>query len=144
MPKTGGAADSGDGTEDLVWGTTAGTGDKARDHDLEIQPTGDITNGLIRIGGTSRTGGKLPTLGQELSWEDGRWKDRHNTTTRIFGHYHLAWADQEDRKVKAMNMNSYSGTGLQGRSRQRPAGIQHRRPAHYPEKSAVWSRDHPA
>ena len=109
MPKTGGAADSGDGTEDLVWGTTAGTGDKARDHDLEIQPTGDITNGLIRIGGTSRTGGKLPTLGQELSWEDGRWKDRHNTTTRIFGHYHLAWADQEDRKVKAMNMNSYSG-----------------------------------
>ena len=109
MPKTGGAADSGDGTEDLVWGTTAGTGDKARDHDLEIQPTGDITNGLIRIGGTSRTGGKLPTLGQELSWEDGRWKDHHNTTSRIFGHYHLAYADQDDRKVKSMSMNSYSG-----------------------------------
>ena len=39
MAKTGGAADSGDGTEDLVWGTTAGTGDKARDHDLETSPT---------------------------------------------------------------------------------------------------------
>ena len=51
----------------------------------------------------------MPTLGQELKWEDGSWKDHHNTTSRIFGHYHLAWADQDDRKVKAMSMNSYSG-----------------------------------
>ncbi len=99
----------GEGKENLLWGAPTSTGDKARDRDLEIQPSGDITNGLIRIGGTDRTGGKLPTLGQELKWENGRWEDHHKTTSRIFGHYHLAWADQEDRKVKDMSMNSYSG-----------------------------------
>ncbi len=103
----------GEGKEDLVWANEENTlladGTKARDRDIEIQPTGDITNGLIRIGGTDRTGGKLPTLGQELKWENGRWEDHHKTTSRIFGHYHLAWADQEDRKVKDMSMNSYSG-----------------------------------
>ena len=104
----------GEGMENLVWGSEdpmTATGTEARDRDVEIQPTGDITNGLIRVGGDrySHTG-KMPTLGQELIWKDGRWEDHHKTTTRIFGHYHLAWADQEDdRKVKAMSLNSYSG-----------------------------------
>ena len=97
-----------EGLEELIWANNTDNGTNARDRDVEIQPTGDITNGLIRVGHTARTG-KMPTLGQELKWEDGSWKDHHNTTSRIFGHYHLAWADQDDRKVKAMSMNSYSG-----------------------------------
>lgn len=109
------STEGGEGSEDLVWGNNAdgmlASGTDARDRDVEIQPTGDITNGLIRIGGDkySHTG-KMATLGQELVWKDGRWEDHHKTTTRIFGHYHLAWADQDDgRAVKAMSMNSYSG-----------------------------------
>ena len=97
-----------EGLEELIWANNTDNGTNARDRDVEIQPTGDITNGLIRVGHTARTG-KMPTLGQELKWEDGRWKDHHNTTSRIFGHYHLAYADQDDRKVKSMSMNSYSG-----------------------------------
>ena len=63
------------------------------------------TNGLIRIGGG------FSTLGQELNYnkETGKWEDHHNTTSRIFGHYHLAYADQDDRQVKPMTMNSYLG-----------------------------------
>ena len=109
------STEGGEGSEDLVWGNNAdgmlASGTDARDRDVEIQPTGDITNGLIRVGGDkySHTG-KMATLGQELIWKDGRWEDHHKTTTRIFGHYHLAWADQDDgRAVKAMSMNSYSG-----------------------------------
>ena len=108
------SSEGGDGSENLLWGNADpqnAIGTDARDRDVEIQPTGDITNGLIRVGGDkySHTG-KMATLGQELIWKDGRWEDHHKTTTRIFGHYHLAWADQEDdRKVKAMSLNSYSG-----------------------------------
>jgi len=80
---------------------------------VEIQPTGDITNGLIRIGGYREHGEAQPkemaTLGEELKFDGARWKDHHKTSTRIFGHYHLAYADQDDRAVKAMSMNSYSG-----------------------------------
>ena len=63
------------------------------------------TNGLVRIGGG------FNTLGQELNYnkETGKWEDHHNTTSRIFGHYHLAFADQDDRQVKPMTMNSYLG-----------------------------------
>jgi len=95
----------GEGSEDLVWANGTNNGKNARDRDLEIQPTGDITNGLIRIGG-----GRI-TLGEELKWDAkaGVWKDHHNTTSRIFGHYHLAFADQDDRQVKPMTMNSYLG-----------------------------------
>ena len=110
----------GEGTEDLVWGKdTAPRGINARDRDVEIQPTGDITNGLIRIGGYGNHGEGQPeagdkdlqmkTLGEELKFDGARWKDHHKTSTRIFGHYHLAYADQDDRAVKAMSMNSYSG-----------------------------------
>ena len=104
----------GEGTEDLVWGkNTVPHGTNARDRDVEIQPTGDITNGLIRIGGYREHGEAQPkemaTLGEELKFDGARWKDHHKTSTRIFGHYHLAYADQDDRAVKAMSMNSYSG-----------------------------------
>ena len=70
---------------------------------MEIQPTGDITNGLIRIGGYREHGEAQPkemaTLGEELKFDGARWKDHHKTSTRIFGH----------RAGKAMSMNSYSG-----------------------------------
>ncbi|EHM55619.1 transferrin-binding protein-like solute binding protein [Cardiobacterium valvarum] len=104
----------GEGKEDLVWGkNTKPRGVNARDRDVEIQPTGDITNGLIRIGGYGNHGDGQPdtmrTLGEELTFDGARWNDHHKTTTRIFGHYHLAYADQDDRSVKAMSMNSYSG-----------------------------------
>ena len=84
--------------EDLVR-----TKNDARDEALEIQPTGDITNGLIRIGGGRAT------LGEELKWDNTAkaWKDHHNTTTRVFGRYHLAWSDGGD--IKAVTMNSYQG-----------------------------------
>lgn len=75
----------------------------ARDQALEIQPTGDITNGLIRIGGGRAT------LGEELKWDKNAkiWRDHHNTTTRVFGHYHLAWSDAGN--IKPVTMNSYQG-----------------------------------
>lgn len=67
------------------------------------------TNGLVRVGGG------LSTLGQELNWnkDENKWEDHHNTTTRIFGRYHLAYADSAaDSKVKGaktVTMNSYKG-----------------------------------
>nr|WP_315178160.1 transferrin-binding protein-like solute binding protein [uncultured Cardiobacterium sp.] len=114
-----GGSDCGEGKEDLVWANNTNDGTNARDRDVEIQPTGDITNGLIRIGGYGNHGEGQPqagngelqtkTLGEELKFDGARWNDHHKTTTRIFGHYHLAYADQDDRVVKAMSMNSYSG-----------------------------------
>ena len=114
-----GGSDCGEGKEDLVWANNTNDGSNARDRDVEIQPTGDITNGLIRIGGYGNHGEGQPeagdkdlqmkTLGEELKFDGARWKDHHKTSTRIFGHYHLAYADQDDRAVKAMSMNSYSG-----------------------------------
>lgn len=73
------------------------------DRDIEIQPTGDITNGLIRIGSS------MKTLGQEKRWnaDTQQWQDWHNTKTRIFGRYHLAWSDEG--KIKPVTLNSYSG-----------------------------------
>mgnify|MGYP000209026889 CR=1 FL=1 len=94
----------GEGTEDLVWGkNTVPHGKNARDRDVEIQPTGDITNGLIRIGSS------MKTLGQEKRWnaDTQQWQDWHNTKTRIFGRYHLAWSDEG--KIKPVTLNSYSG-----------------------------------
>lgn len=67
------------------------------------------TNGLVRVGGG------LSTLGQELNWnkDENKWEDHHNTTTRIFGRYHLAYADSAtDSKVKGAKpvaLNSYKG-----------------------------------
>lgn len=61
------------------------------------------TNGLIRVGGG------LSTLGEEtkLNSATGKWEDHHNTTTRIFGRYHLAYA--KDNTVNQVSLNSYSG-----------------------------------
>lgn len=67
------------------------------------------TNGLVRVGGG------LSTLGQELNWnkDENKWEDHHNTTTRIFGRYHLAYADSAaDSKVKGAKpvaLNSFKG-----------------------------------
>ena len=64
------------------------------------------TNGLVRIGGG------FNTLGQELNYnkETGKWEDHHNTTTRIFGRYHLAYADQgKNPGIKPVTLNSFSG-----------------------------------
>ena len=67
------------------------------------------TNGLVRV-----VGG-LSTLGQELNWnkDENKWEDHHNTTTRIFGRYHLAYADSAaDSKVKGAKpvaLNSFKG-----------------------------------
>ena len=65
------------------------------------------TNGLVRIGGG------LSTLGQELNWnsEEKKWEDHHNTTTRIFGNYHLAYADLTGKNpgVKPVTLNSFKG-----------------------------------
>ena len=73
------------------------------DRDVEIQPTGDITNGLVRIGGG------LPTRGEELRWDNTlkTWQDHHNTTTRVFGRYHLAYSDGGE--IKPVTLNSYQG-----------------------------------
>ena len=106
----------GEGSEDLAWGAGDNKGgDPVRDRDIEIQPTGDITNGLIRVGDSdpyrsAKNPGRA-TLGEELKWDSKAqvWRDHHNTKTRIFGHYHLAYADQEKREVKPVSMNSYLG-----------------------------------
>ena len=106
----------GEGSEDLAWGAGDNKGgDPVRDRDIEIQPTGDITNGLIRVGDSdpyrsAKNPGRA-TLGEELKWDSTKqiWVDHHNTKTRIFGHYHLAYANQEKREVKPVSMNSYLG-----------------------------------
>ncbi len=63
------------------------------------------TNGLVRIGNG------MNTLGQELNYnkETGKWEDHHNTTTRIFGRYHLAYANLDKKTVNPVGLNSYTG-----------------------------------
>ena len=65
------------------------------------------TNGLVRIGNG------LSTLGQELNWnkDEKKWENHHNTTTRIFGRYHLAYAGTDDKNkgVHPVALNSFSG-----------------------------------
>ena len=63
------------------------------------------TNGLVRVGNG------METLGQELNYnkETGKWEDHHNTTTRIFGRYHLAYANLDKRTVNQVGLNSYTG-----------------------------------
>ena len=63
------------------------------------------TNGLVRIGNG------MNTLGQELNYnkETGKWEDHHNTTTRIFGRYHLAYANLDKKTINPVGLNSYTG-----------------------------------
>ena len=102
--------------KDLVWWTTP-------EHAFENNvsrgktDTGELdfsggdskaaTNGLVRIGGG------LSTLGQELNYNktEKKWEDHHNTTTRIFGRYHLAYAGTSDKNkgVHPVAFNSFSG-----------------------------------
>ena len=87
--------------------TTQDIGKDANNVDLANANSGAATNGLVRVGGG------FSTLGQELNYnkETGKWEDHHNTTTRIFGRYHLAYASQQEKTkgVHQVAMNSYSG-----------------------------------
>lgn len=81
----------------------------APDNPASLAHSAAATNGLVRVGGG------LSTLGQELNWnkDENKWEDHHNTTTRIFGRYHLAYADSAaDSKVKGAKpvaLNSFKG-----------------------------------
>ncbi|WP_314777962.1 transferrin-binding protein-like solute binding protein [Cardiobacterium hominis] len=81
----------------------------APDKPASLADSAAATNGLVRVGGG------LSTLGQELNWnkDENKWEDHHNTTTRIFGRYHLAYADSAaDSKVKGAKpvaLNSFKG-----------------------------------
>ena len=86
----------------LNFGNTTATAANSK----AIYENGDAaTNGLVRIGNG------MNTLGQELNYnkETGKWEDHHNTTTRIFGRYHLAYANTDKRTVNPVALNSYSG-----------------------------------
>ena len=77
--------------------------DATRNGKNDLNSAVDATTGLVRIGGG------LETLGQELNWnsEDKKWVDHHNTSTRIFGRYHLAFA--QDGKVNPVTLNTFVG-----------------------------------
>jgi len=68
---------------------------------------GAATTGLIRVGGG------LETLGEELTYNSTtkKWEDHHQTTSRIFGRYHLATAVEKDGKksVKQVDYNTFNG-----------------------------------
>ena len=102
--------------KNLVWWTTpetafenhfTRTGSRTAGADMPVEDGNYATNGLIRVGGG------LSTLGQELQYNatDKKWEDHHNTTTRIFGRYHLAYASthDKDKGVHPVALNSYSG-----------------------------------
>ena len=80
---------------------------EAHDIDVAVNDSLAATNGLVRVGGG------LSTLGQELNYnkEENKWEDHQKTSTRIFGHYHLAYADTQSKSpgVKPVELNSFSG-----------------------------------
>ena len=92
-------------SEDLKYAVNDTAGSTAET--LANSNSSAATNGLVRVGGG------FSTLGQELNYnkETGKWEDHHNTTTRIFGRYHLAYASQQDktRGIHPVAMNSFSG-----------------------------------
>lgn len=105
----------------LIWWTAGATGQQNGDglafenaktrHDTN-RPALDgseATNGLVRIGGVFDDGTPLPNLGEEKQYDKANkvWVDHHKTTTRIFGHYHLAFADAG--VVHPVHFNSYEG-----------------------------------
>ena len=90
----------------LVWWSSpndAFENDVTRAGGTPAANSADATTGLVRIGGG------LETLGQELNWDNGesKWTDHHNTATRIFGRYHLAYA--KDGKVNPVTLNTFVG-----------------------------------
>lgn len=105
----------------LVWWTTpetafenqfTRTGGVGGEADAPTAPA-DMTNSAAATNGLVRIGGGLSTLGQELNWnkEENKWEDHHNTSTRIFGNYHLAYADLTGKNpgVKPVTLNSFKG-----------------------------------
>ena len=72
-----------------------------------------VENGSAATNGLVRVGGGLSTLGQELNWnkDEKKWENHHNTTTRIFGRYHLAYAGTDDKNkgVHPVALNSFKG-----------------------------------
>lgn len=90
----------------LVWWSSpndAFENDATRGGKNPAADSADATTGLVRVGGG------LETLGQELNWDSGenKWTDHHNTATRIFGRYHLAYA--KDGKVNPVSLNTFVG-----------------------------------
>ena len=105
----------------LVWWTTpetafenqfTRTGGVGGEADAPSAPA-DMKNSAAATNGLVRIGGGLSTLGQELNWnkEENKWEDHHNTSTRIFGNYHLAYADLTGKNpgVKPVTLNSFKG-----------------------------------
>ena len=105
----------------LVWWTTqetafenqfTRTGGVGGEADAPAAPA-DMKNSAAATNGLVRIGGGLSTLGQELNWnkEENKWEDHHNTSTRIFGNYHLAYADLTGKNpgVKPVTLNSFKG-----------------------------------
>ena len=105
----------------LVWWTTpetafenqfTRTGGVGGEADAPAAPA-NMTNSAAATNGLVRVGGGLSTLGQELNWnkEENKWEDHHNTSTRIFGNYHLAYADLTGKNpgVKPVTLNSFKG-----------------------------------
>ncbi|MDO4642258.1 MAG: transferrin-binding protein-like solute binding protein [Cardiobacteriaceae bacterium] len=88
------------------------TGGVGNESDAPASPA-NMTNSAAATNGLVRVGGNLSTLGQELNYNSttGKWEDHHNTTSRIFGRYHLAYADttSTSKGVKQVSLNSYSG-----------------------------------
>ena len=119
--------------KDLVWWSAPETAfenwvsrgnSNAQDHDLlnttkstngaaSASETIKSADGYAATNGLVRVGGGLSTLGQELNWnkDEKKWENHHNTTTRIFGRYHLAYANTTDKNkgIHPVALNSFSG-----------------------------------
>ena len=109
--------------KDLVWWTSPETAFEnyvSRDkkdgtNDMELKQAADLANNgsVAATNGLVRVGGGLSTLGQELNYkkETGKWEDHHNTKTRIFGRYHLAYTgtNSKNKGVHPVDLNSFSG-----------------------------------
>jgi len=103
--------------KDLVWWTSHIDGfenDYTRTGNYDAFYTEQkVKNGLAATNGLIRVGGGLSTLGQELNWnkDEKKWENHHNTTTRIFGRYHLAYAGtaEKNKGIHPVTFNSFSG-----------------------------------
>ena len=105
----------------LIWWTAGATGNadgeglafenaKTRhDTNRPLVDGSEATNGLVRIGGVFDDGSPLPNRGEEKKYDKANkvWNDHHKTTTRIFGRYHLAYANAN--VVHPVTFNSYEG-----------------------------------
>ena len=103
--------------KDLVWWTTPEQAFENNYTRTGTLPTGatqdDLDNGFFATNGLIRVGNSLSTLGQELNWnkDEKKWENHHNTTTRIFGRYHLAYAGTDDKNkgIHPVTMNTFKG-----------------------------------